>query len=310
MVKLKSVLRSVGLGSLLTLALYGCSRETISPPTVVPTSPPPTAAIALTTPTLTSVQPEAALSSDDVGTLSGLPVGVFHNSQTTPFQQVSPKPLGIQSAGVLGAQSLGVPKWVKPGTRITFYAAAATIVSRGDPTCKEDPNGEWEDNAGKKYSCTGMPGDPDGSSSGDGLSQIDVLAVEGTDVVLSTTLFGINHIDNQYTVAPTGGGKAPGDVIDGVWVHPTKLAELARTGIEGVKILQGDYTVEGVTYKAISFLSIKPGSYESYVYDTVTGLLVSTTTRTTPTATQPGANGNAQLTLGTCWVTASVMCPE
>jgi hypothetical protein len=189
---------------------------------------------------------------------------------------------------------------VRPGTRITYYAAAATIVSRGEPKCKEDPNGEWEDDAGNKYTCTGMPGDPDGSSAGDGLSQIDVLAVEGTDVVLATTLFSIDRISNQFTVAPTGGGKAPGDVIDGVWVHPRRLEEIAATGLADMKVLRGNYEVEGVTYKAVSFVSIKPNSYQSYAYDTETGLLIAATTRMSPStalleAPQTAGNGNAQL---------------
>lgn len=193
--------------------------------------------------------------------------------------------LQIRSTDLPGVQELGAPDWVKPGMRITFYAAAATIVSKGEPKCTEDPNGEWEDANGTKYTCTGMPGDPDGSASGDGLSQVDVLAVEGTDVVLSTTLYGIDRFSNQFSVAPTGGGKAPGDVIDGVWIHPARLAEIAASDLGDMKILRGDYEVEGVTYKAISFLSIKPGSYQSYAYDTETGLLIAATTRSTPSGT-------------------------
>jgi hypothetical protein len=215
------------------------------------------------------------------------------------FQQALPEQGLIRSTDLPGVQELGAPDWVRPGTRITFYAAAATIVSRGEPKCKEDPNGEWEDEGGTKYNCTGMPGDPEGSASGDGLSQIDVLAVEGSDVVLATTLYSINRIDNQFTVAPTGGGKAPGDVIDGVWIHPKRLAEIAATDLAGMKVLRGNYTVEGVTYKAISFLSIAPGSYQSYAYDTETGLLIAETTRITPSTTlltpPQTANGNAQL---------------
>jgi hypothetical protein len=235
----------------------------------------------------------------------GLPVGVFENDQTKAMQQgqpqqVLPSQARIRSTDLPNAQELGAPPWVRPGMRITFYAAAATVVSRGEPKCKEDPNGEWEDEAGNKFTCTGMPGDPDGSSAGDGLSQVDVLAVEGTGVVLATTLFSIDRISNQFTVAPTGGGKAPGDVIDGVWIHPRRLAEIAAMDLPDMKVLRGNYEVEGVTYNAVSFVSLKPGSYQSYAYDTETGLQIAATTRTTPSTTlleapQTAGNGSAQL---------------
>lgn len=307
LLKSKALLRSILLVSLLAPALSACGGDTPPTPTAVPTSPPTVALPPNPTPTVAppAAAPDVTLAEGDAGTLAGLPMGVFRNSQTKAAQQGLPRQVlphqgQIRSTDLPNTRELGAPRWVRPGTRITFYAAAATVVSRGEPKCKEDPNGEWEDDNGNKYSCTGMPGDPDGSSAGEGLSQVDVLAVEGTDVVLSTTLYSFDRTARQYTVAPLGGGKAPGDVIDEVWIHPTRLAEIAESNLEGMRILRGNYEVEGTTYKAISFVSIKPGSYHSYAYDTETGLLIAATTRTTPSTTllappQTAASGNAQL---------------
>lgn len=308
MAKPRARLLNIWLVLLLAPTLYACGGDTPPTPTIVPTavptsSAPPTSGVPDTTPPVSEPAPDPA--TGDAGTLMGLPVGVFENAQTKAVQQGQPRQVQsaqarIRSTDLPNTRELGAPPWVRPGMRITFYAAAATVVSRGEPKCKEDPNGEWEDQAGNKFSCTGMPGDPDGSSAGDGLSQVDVLAVEGTDVVLATTLFSIDRISNQFTVAPTGGGKAPGDVIDGVWIHPRRLAEIAAMDLQDMKVLRGNYEVEGVTYNAISFVSLKPGSYQSYAYDTETGLQIAATTRTTPATTlleapQTAGNGSAQL---------------
>ncbi len=304
---MNAMLRSIVLVSLLASALSACGGDTPPTPTPVPTSPPTVELFP--TPTLTiappSATPDVILAEGDMGTVAGLPMGVFSNSQTAALQQAQPQQVlphqgQIKSTDLPNTRELGAPKWVKPGMRITFYAAAATVVSKGEPKCKEDPNGDWEDDQGNKFTCTNMPGDPDGSSAGEGLSQVDVLAVEGTDVVLATTLYSYSRIDRQYTIAPLGGGKAPGDVIDEVWIHPTRLAEIAESNIEGMRILRGNYEVEGTIYKAISFVSMKPGSYHSYAYDTETGLLIAATTRTTHNTTlltppQTAASGNAQL---------------
>ena len=87
----------------------------------------------------------------------------------------------------------------------------------------------------------------------------------------------------------TGGGKTPGDVVDQVWIHPKRLAELANADLGDTKIFKGDYKVEDLTYKVTAFLNNKPGAYSSYAYETDTGLLVSATTRTT------SANGKTQV---------------
>jgi hypothetical protein len=68
-------------------------------------------------------------------------------------------------------------------------------------------------------------------------------------------------------------------------------------------VLRGDYVVNGVTYKAVSFANTSPTNYLQYTYDTETGLLLSATTRTkgatSPVAAEGEAapTGNTQLTI-------------
>lgn len=201
------------------------------------------------------------------------------------------------------ASSLGPPAWVKAGTRLTFYNAAASV-AQSRFAWVEDPNGTWVDSTtGKRYSRTDETGASVPTASGDGLSQIDVLALDGTNVVLSVSLYGFDRQNNQFVPSSGSGMRVPGEVVDGTWVHPARLAKLAAGQLSGVLVLRGDYTLNGVTYQAISFANTTPGAYLSYTYDTKTGILLSATSSTagaTSPVTLPGQTppqGNTQLTV-------------
>lgn len=202
-----------------------------------------------------------------------------------------------------GSQVLGVPEWVRPGTRVTFYQAAASV-AQSRFAFVEDPAGEWVvASTGKHYRRTDESGEGVPTASGDGLTQVDVMAVEGNDVVGTITLYGIDRGTNQFVVVPATGGKVNGALVDGVWIHPKLLGQLAATDLGGLLVLRGPYAIAGTTYDAVSFANPTPGAYQSYTYDTVSGLLLAATTSTAgPTspvaaANEPPPQGNTQLTI-------------
>lgn len=178
------------------------------------------------------------------------------------------------------AAAYGPPDWVRPGTRITSYAAGAAVSQSGYQLI-EDPTGPWEDPVtGKRYRKTDETGESVGGASGDGVSEIDVIAVDGNDVVLSYTLYGIDRGRNLLTVLPINGWRQGGGVVDGVWANPAFLATLRSGDFGGLLVLRGQYPLNGTTYDALSIVNPTPGAYASYTYDTVTGLLLASTTRT------------------------------
>jgi hypothetical protein len=199
-------------------------------------------------------------------------------------------------------ESLGPPPWARAGTRLTFYSAAASV-AQSRFAWVEDPDGTWEDAAtGKRYRRTDESGESVGSASGDGFGQIDVLAVDGTDVVLSQSLYAIDRSNNSFIPAVTAGAKVPGAEIAGCWIHPARLAQLQEVRADGLLILRGDYPLNGTTYKAISFAFTTPGAYQQYTYDTQSGVLLSATTSTagasSPVSGPEGpTQGNTQLTV-------------
>ena len=220
----------------------------------------------------------------------------------------------------------GPPTWVQPGTRITWYNAAASVAGSRFAWV-EDPNGSWTDPAtGKKYSRTDEPG-PNGeappgqpSASGDGLTQFNVIALDGANVVLESQGFSFLHIQPPLmTPRYDGAASVAGTYVDGAWIHPTELARLAQTNLSPIATLRGRYTIGNTTYDAISFVNGlgagSGGNYVSYTYDIATGVLLSANTSTagirSPFAA-PGEGapvGNTQLTVARYISTRNVNLP-
>ena len=207
-----------------------------------------------------------------------------------------------------GAQS-GLPEWVRVGTRLTWYVAAASI-AQSRFAWVEDPNGTWEDpKTGKRYSRTdegpdGQSGPGQPGASGDGFSQLDVVAIEGSDVVLENNIYTINRTSAQPTLGWTIGlgAKVSGVAVDGAWIHPAVLRQYLERNTGGLLVLRGPYNVGGRTYAATAVATTTAGAYQSYTYDSESGILLAASTNTagaTSPFAAPGENppaGNSQLT--------------
>gem|GEM_PF-2618207 len=187
---------------------------------------------------------------------------------------------GTLVPGGLDITGVAPPSWVQPGARVTFYSAAAAV-AQSSYQLIEDPAGPWQDPVtGKRYRNTADTGESVGGASGDGVSQVDVVAVEGNDVVLSMATYGIDRATNTLAVLPSSGTKLPGGAIDGLWMAPELLAQLQTGSLGGLLVLRGDYPLNGTTYQAISVVNPTPGAYSSRTYDTVTGVLLASTANT------------------------------
>jgi hypothetical protein len=215
-------------------------------------------------------------------------------------------PAAAQATGLGGALDLGAvppPSWVQPGARVTFYSAAASV-AQSRYQLIEDPEGPWRDPVtGKHYRSTEDTGESLGSASGDGVSQVDVVAVDGNDVVLSMALYGIDRATNTLAVLPSAGAKVPGGAVDGLWIAPQLLAQLQTGSLGGLLVLRGDYPLGGTTYQAVSIVNPTPGAYSSQTFDSATGVLLASTTNTagaTSPVQLPGqgpTQGASQLTI-------------
>lgn len=219
--------------------------------------------------------------------LAGLPAAVPAAAQESLLMTVFPE-----------AATLGAPDWVTVGTQVTWYTAGASV-AQSRYQWVEDPDGTWQDPAtGKKYRRTDESGEGTGSGAGDGWSVMDVVALEGVQVVQGWTLYGIDRLGGTLTVAPIGGAKVPGAVVDSAWMHPTLLARLLADGFSGLQVLHGPYPLDGRTYDALSLVSNGASGYQSWTWDLATGLLLVSSSRqdgafspfSAPGETAPQAN--------------------
>jgi hypothetical protein len=208
----------------------------------------------------------------------------------------------IGAAIVPGGAVYGPPTWVRPGLRLVYYGGAASV-AQSSYTFVEDPNGTWQDPAtGKTYRRTDETGEGMGAGGGDGVSYVDVLAVDGTDVVIRTALLPFDRINNRFLAGPAGGDRYPGGAVDGAWLNPDLLATLVGTNTTGFQVLTGPYPLNGTTYQAVSFVNSRPGAYSSDTYDSKTGLLLVESTSTQGQGSpvhapgEPAPLGNTELT--------------
>ena len=200
---------------------------------------------------------------------------------TATGEAVVPPPIDQFGTPVQGTTTYGAPDWVKVGTRMTYYGAAATVVQSGY-TYVEDPEGEWEDpKTGKRYHRTDQGDNPEDmpSAAGEAYTQTDVLAVEPGKVVLSTTMYPIDLMTRGFGINPLGGYNGQSAAVDGAWVHPSLLQDLVTSGYDDQLILRGPYTLGGKVYDTVSFLYRGPGSWQDSTYDGATGALLATNTR-------------------------------
>jgi hypothetical protein len=157
---------------------------------------------------------------------------------------------------------------------------------------------------GKCYRRTDESGEGQSTASGDGLSQLDILAVDGANAVISQTLFTFFRENGTLIWNPLGGASVNAIDLDGSWIHPARLAQIAQAGLGDFLVLRGTYALGTQTFDALSIVSgLGTSTYASYTYDLATGLLLSANTSsggvTSPIRAQgeDPPRGNSQLNM-------------
>lgn len=198
------------------------------------------------------------------------------------------------------------PAFVVPGARLTWYAAGASVANSRFSWVEEPCTPQsWTDRqSGKCYRRTDESGEGQPGASGDGLSQLDIVAVDGPNAVIQGTLYTFFRENNTLLWNPIGGGSFNAINLDGGWVHPAQLAQIAQSGLGGFLVLRGNYRLGMTDYDALGVVSgLGTSSYASYTYDLNSGLLLSANTSsggvTSPIRAEgeSAPTGNSQLTM-------------
>jgi len=200
------------------------------------------------------------------------------------------------------ARTAPAPAWLKPGMRITYYSATASIKgSRHYYT--QDPNGNWVNpQTGQRYS----QGDV-ASASGHGFTQLTVVYLDQSVAVVDARSYGLQSLNASGPLVLLGASGivgVPGAGSD-FWIHPQALARAVGMRGQGLVVLRMPYTISGRQFRAIRFESRGETSYASWVFDEDTGILLRSGTSTQgapiqgPVAQGDTRTGNTLLTQNT-----------
>ncbi len=205
-------------------------------------------------------------------------------TQAGPIAQQSPGAMQAQMQvdplvfAVPGAQQTPAPDWLRPGTRLTFYASSSVRNSdSGKPGIRPDPNGDIIDSNGNRWSLT----DPDGvghgqagSSGGIGWSIVDVIASEPGVLVLQQVDYllpkGFNNPARQTATAPIISHPSGCKFV----LHPRLLAQVPSVHQPDITIFQQGYRHNDRDFNSLRVVATSAG-YEMEVYDLASGVLLA-----------------------------------
>jgi hypothetical protein len=139
------------------------------------------------------------------------------------------------------------PSWVKPGTRLTFHAAAATTINIADP--------DYKGAAAYSY------------------IELNVVAVEENAVVIDQRIYTVNPEGGPLLAPDRGGYVFPAGAASDYWVNPDVLKKhVAEPG--GFKYFRAPYKVGDQTYNSVILKFKTVSGYQNWVYDEETGVLL------------------------------------
>lgn len=187
--------------------------------------------------------------------------------------------LALLVAPVAAAQLPGVTG-MQSGTRLTFYSSSASV--RGttqqailNPNCNPAVEQCWTDpNTGQRIGLQDVP-----TSSGQGYNVVDVLYLDAQTCVLRSTLYLLDPTDGRVTTAGGAAEVSTGGACSDYWLDPNRLGQMQEQSTPTMRVLRGPYTLDNVTVQALTIASSTGAGYSNSTYDSVTGLLVVSSSR-------------------------------
>ncbi|MHB0939860.1 MAG: hypothetical protein ACYDCO_25810 [Armatimonadota bacterium] len=168
-------------------------------------------------------------------------------------------------------KTLPAPPGAVEGLRLMYYSAAASVPGVHH-SYKLDPDGNWVDEKGNRYTQHDEP-----SESGHGYTQVDVVALGAREAVLNVTSWGLQPNGMVQAVIPISGASCVSDTPAAggdYWLHPKALAKAPALSGRGVTIVNMPYNIGETTFQAVRFQYEKPDSRTVYVFDRETGVLL------------------------------------
>lgn len=201
------------------------------------------------------------------------------------------------------AATAGPPPVIELGTRLVYYAAAASIPGERGQLVQDD-NGHWINReTGQRYSEHEIPG-----AGGASFEVLHVGYLDERTVQLTQRSYRIDGATGRTVYTAEAGTVSHAGCAGDFWVHPHVLAALPDMDQDGTRVLRMPYQLGELVFDAIRIHTTTTAGFTAYVYDLDSGLLLYFGSHTvgpdilTPYSSEvsgPG-RGSTQLTNG--WI--------
>ena len=161
------------------------------------------------------------------------------------------------------------PQWVRPGMRLTYYSAAASIPGRRHSYYR-DEDGNWVDEQGRRHRREDEP-----SASGHGYTQVNVVALGQVAVLDVRSYSMVNVTGPPILLSQAGVADVPG-CPGAWWVNPAVLRQAVGMQGEGTVVLRMPYKIQNRTYQAIRIQYTARNAKTAFVFDEPSGVLLFT----------------------------------
>jgi hypothetical protein len=192
-----------------------------------------------------------------------------------PFNEKHPQPKQIPGKKVEPSQpasrnepAMGLPAWLKPGVRITYYVTFASTpgASTEMVEAEKGTGTHWNPQTGQEYTERETSG-----TAGQGLMEVNVAYLDQQYAALDIRLFGKEVGSGDITILASVGDFGEARQCKDFWIHPQTLSQVKEMSTASGRILRMPYRLNNRTYNAIRF----QGKNGHHTYDLDTGLLIA-----------------------------------
>ncbi|MEW5908454.1 MAG: hypothetical protein AB1659_01485 [Thermodesulfobacteriota bacterium] len=183
--------------------------------------------------------------------------------QQTPEREKTPP-----AAAPRTLPGLGLPSWLKPGVRITYYVTFASTpgASTEMVEAEKGKGTHWNPQTGQEYEERETSG-----TAGQGLMEVNVAYLDQHHAALDIRLLGKEVGSGDITILASVGDFGEARQCKDFWIHPQTLSQVKEMSTASGRILRMPYQLNNRTYNAIRF----QGKNGHHTYDLDTGLLIA-----------------------------------
>ena len=191
-------------------------------------------------------------------------LGVSASAQKLPGIDAGTGPLGLLLPKLSSAPA---PAWVRPGVRLTYYGASATVAGAGKEW-KIDPEGGFQTPDGQHWSGADKVG-----GAGQGITHYDIVGTGADKVAMATSTYLLIP-GSAPTLSTTGVALGRPGAAGDLWVNPEVLKKLANRSGGGLHIYRAPYKIGGEAKPAVWIHTTTDRGYTLYIYEAATGLMI------------------------------------